>query len=338
MIIPESDRPRRLSLSHRAVVGVSFLVALIIVCIIILAGHDVYLTRKVDSLQMVELENKILKERFNEVGENMARVEARLSRMDTFTTKLRMMTSLEDEGRNQHMMGPESAGQPGAAADAFIDRGWDDGDGHDHGVSAENASTYFPFHEEDSHYILPKLYEIENRLNQISRSSMRGELKLQGLYEIVQDQHLLLRATPSILPTRGWITSRFGFRVDPFTGLRRMHPGIDIATHAGAPIYSPADGVVTYAGVKPGYGKILVIEHGYGVSSRYAHNSQYAVSTGEKVRRGDVISFVGNSGRSTGPHLHYEVRINEIPVDPSNFILDELGPLSASKAAQQRKL
>jgi len=276
---------------------------------------------------MVELENKILKEKFNEVGEEMTRLEAQLDRMNTFTTKLRMMTKLEEHKKNA-VLHSELASREFSLEGAA---------GSEHGmteVSSYQASTYFPFFEEDSHYILPKLYELERRLKHISRTTSRDELSLHNLYEIVQDQHLLLRSTPSIMPARGWVSSRFGFRRDPFTGLRRMHAGLDIATFKGAPIYAPADGTVTYTGYKPGYGKIIIINHGYGVITRYGHISKHVVRMKDEVKRGDIIALVGSTGRSTNSHLHYEVRINEIPVDPQNFILDEKEPSMTATTKQ----
>lgn len=102
-----------------------------------------------------------------------------------------------------------------------------------------------------------------------------------------------------------------------------MHAGLDIAAAPGSPVYAPADGVVSYAGYDQGYGKLVSIDHGYGVSTRFGHASQIYVQVGQKVSKWDVVAAVGNTGRSTGPHLHYEVRINGTPVDPINFILDE---------------
>jgi murein DD-endopeptidase MepM/ murein hydrolase activator NlpD len=100
-----------------------------------------------------------------------------------------------------------------------------------------------------------------------------------------------------------------------------MHKGLDFAAMIGTPIYAPADGVVSYAGREGGYGKIVSIDHGYGIVTRYAHNSRLLVKTGERVKRWQKIAEVGSTGRSSGPHLHYEVRVNGVPVDPENYIL-----------------
>ena len=111
--------------------------------------------------------------------------------------------------------------------------------------------------------------------------------------------------------------------MSPFSGRPVMHSGLDIAASPGAPIHAPADGIVSFAGYDPGYGKLVSIDHGYGVVTRFGHTSAIMVEVGQKVKRRDVIASVGNTGRSTGPHLHYEVRVNNVPVDPSNYVLDE---------------
>ena len=111
--------------------------------------------------------------------------------------------------------------------------------------------------------------------------------------------------------------------VSPWNGDRAMHNGIDIATSPGAAILAPADGVVVFNGTRGGYGKMLIIDHGYGVETRYGHNQENFVTVGQKVARGQKIATVGNTGRSTGPHLHYEVRLNGIPENPRRYILEE---------------
>ena len=148
------------------------------------------------------------------------------------------------------------------------------------------------------------------------------ETGVMDLYNSLNERRSLMNATPSVKPTRGWYTSRFGYRVYPFTGKPVMHKGLDIAATPGTPVYAPADGIVSYVAYEPGYGKIIAIDHGYGVKTRFAHNSQVFVERGQKVSRYDVISAVGNTGRSSGPHLHYEVRVHDVPVDPINYILD----------------
>ena len=111
-------------------------------------------------------------------------------------------------------------------------------------------------------------------------------------------------------------------RTDPFTGLRRLHEGVDIVTRRGTAVTAPAEGIVTYAGHDPTLGEMAVLDHGYGVITRYGHNEAVLVREGQRVSRGDPIALVGSSGKSTGPHLHYEIRINDLAVNPSKYILE----------------
>ena len=127
-------------------------------------------------------------------------------------------------------------------------------------------------------------------------------------------------SAPNLWPIEGQVTGSFGERIDPFNGEGAFHSGVDIGSSYGHPIVAPADGVVTLTDTMGGYGKTIMIDHGNGISTRYGHLSGFAVTAGQKVQRGDVIGYVGESGRSTGPHLHYEVRINDTPVNPYKYL------------------
>jgi murein DD-endopeptidase MepM/ murein hydrolase activator NlpD len=149
------------------------------------------------------------------------------------------------------------------------------------------------------------------------------ELSLAETLEYFHDAERLLLNTPSIRPARTpWLTSSFGVRFHPIMHIYIMHKGLDMAGHIGMPIYAPADGAVIWAGKRGGYGNTVVLDHGYGMQTHFAHLSKYMVQRGAHVRRGDVIALMGNTGHSTGPHLHYEVRRNGQPMDPRRFILD----------------
>jgi murein DD-endopeptidase MepM/ murein hydrolase activator NlpD len=147
--------------------------------------------------------------------------------------------------------------------------------------------------------------------------------KSSQLEEFFQDQQVLLSSTPSVWPVRGYFSAGFGNRLDPFTGLRDFHSGIDISTPIGTKVQVPADGVVVFCGPKGGYGNAMVVDHGYGLVTRYAHLAGFNAKPGQRVRRGDVIAFVGNTGKSTAPHLHYEVWLNDQAQNPIQYILDE---------------
>jgi murein DD-endopeptidase MepM/ murein hydrolase activator NlpD len=159
-------------------------------------------------------------------------------------------------------------------------------------------------------------------LDTLAGVAARQERSLRDLQGYFDKARTLLASAPSAWPARGWVTSDFGARMDPITAERVMHQGLDIATPHGHPVTSPSDGTVVFAGVENGYGKVITVDHGYGVRTRYGHLSEIAVKAGEKVKRGERIGAVGNTGRSTGPHLHYEVRVNGIPENPRKFILE----------------
>ena len=130
-----------------------------------------------------------------------------------------------------------------------------------------------------------------------------------------------LAITPSIWPTSGEVTSSFGWRSSPWGGGSELHPGMDIANSIGTPIFATADGVVEQSGWSGGYGNIVQIDHGNGIETIYGHNSSLLVSAGQSVKKGQIISYMGSTGRSTGPHVHYEVRVNGTAVDPIRFMV-----------------
>ena len=148
------------------------------------------------------------------------------------------------------------------------------------------------------------------------------EVKVHQLDQHLLDQDSFLKSTPTLLPTKGWITSYYGPRKSHYSGRIKMHEGLDIGAKPGTQIIAPADGIVTFSGKKPGFGYIVQIDHGYGVETIYAHASKLEVKKSQPVKRGMIIARVGNTGLSTGPHVHYEVRVNGTPVDPLYYVLD----------------
>ena len=127
-------------------------------------------------------------------------------------------------------------------------------------------------------------------------------------------------AAPNLWPIEGPVTGSFGERIDPFNGEGAFHSGVDISASYGQSVVAPADGVVVFADFMGGYGRAIVIEHGHGITTRYGHLANFAVIRGQQIHRGETIGYVGLSGRSTGPHLHYEVRINDTPVNPHKYL------------------
>lgn len=159
-------------------------------------------------------------------------------------------------------------------------------------------------------------------VDKMSFRSRRLETDLSILESRFLKQAQLLSSTPSIAPVRGILTDGFGGRSDPFTGESGSHGGVDISSANGQSVRSPADGVIVKAQWENGYGNVIYVAHGYGYSTRYGHLSGFNARPGQRVKRGDVVGFVGSTGRSTGPHLHYEVRVNNNPVNPLAYILN----------------
>lgn len=145
-------------------------------------------------------------------------------------------------------------------------------------------------------------------------------LRSQGLPMLPGQTWDDLLATPSLWPVHGQLTGTFGERLDPFNGEGTFHSGVDISCRYGERVAAAADGVVESAEYRPGYGRVVVVDHGFGISTWYAHLSGFAVYPGKRVRRGDVIGYAGSSGKATGPHLHYEVRIHDTPVNPWKYL------------------
>ncbi|EAX46997.1 peptidase M23B [Thermosinus carboxydivorans Nor1] len=168
--------------------------------------------------------------------------------------------------------------------------------------------------------VKPQLNEIAAVVHDLQQVAKAREQSLETLRDRLIERNARLAATPSIWPASGEVTSRFGWRSSPWGWGSDWHPGIDIAGDYGMPIVATADGVVTYSGWYGGYGKMVEIDHGNGIVTIYGHNSQNLVETGQRVKKGEIIAYMGSTGISTGPHVHYEVRVNGTAVNPANFL------------------
>jgi murein DD-endopeptidase MepM/ murein hydrolase activator NlpD len=158
-------------------------------------------------------------------------------------------------------------------------------------------------------------------VSDMERVTAALESELRQIKDVFDKNQVRLSSTPSGWPVRGYITDGFGLRRNPFGGGgSESHGGLDIATNHGTAIQSTADGIVIFAGVFGGYGNVVVIDHGYGVTTRYGHMSRIDVEVGQHVARGKQIGAVGSTGRSTAPHCHYEVRLHDRPVNPLNYL------------------
>ncbi len=166
------------------------------------------------------------------------------------------------------------------------------------------------------------LEEIHYQLRLLEETSTVQQKQLRAVVDYLAAHRKLFDRTPSLRPCRGRVTAGYGYRRSPFNNRREIHKGMDIAAHKGTPIVATADGVVSFVGRRRDFGRVIEIDHGRGLITRYAHCQKILKKLGSRVKRGETIALMGNSGRSTGPHLHYEVRLNGIPLDPAKFILE----------------
>ncbi len=304
--------------------GLSFVILSVVLVAACTVDYLGLLTQSIENKRL-RAENLILKQQFQVVEGKLNSLESSLERVKGFVTKLKMITNVEQEDRslklaigplprvgqvgveNGEMREPAAMMPTNAVKDSvFFERTpVDDNQGE---LSVEGQRDYA---------------SLAVRIDQSVNESLSRQQSILELWQSLAEQQSLISATPSIRPARGWYTSKFGYRISPFTGRPMMHQGLDIAASPGSPIYAPADGVVSFAGFDAGYGKLVSIDHGYGVVTRFGHTSQIFVEVGQKIHRHDIIAAVGSTGRSTGPHVHYEVRVNNVPVDPQNYVLDE---------------
>ena len=292
--------PKKIRLSQHVVkygVLVSFVV------LIGFLGSIFYFSQQYLSLQGSENElvklrrdSKIRKIQVAKFAQQVKNFETQMARLERFEKKLRVITALENS--------PKS-----------VEKNW--GVGGPYGLSTNSFKTSM------GRGAASMVDRLSNGLDHLDRQAKIQSISFQELDDFFKNQKSFLSSTPSIWPTRGWVTSSFGFRKSPFTGLREKHEGWDIAARSGAPVRATADGVVVVEGREYGYGNLVEVDHGYGIVTRYGHNSKHLVKVGDRVKRGQVVSLVGNTGRSTGPHLHYEILLNGVPVSPKNYILEE---------------
>jgi hypothetical protein len=337
LLVPDRDaKVKKIRLEHRMFVRVGICAGLLVLVLIGMLAHYFSVVGKVAENEFVRAENLELQNRWREAEQKFAHINDELDRVKRLNANLRHITALNDPDRKLlagapdpqgGQGGPEfvggaavaepvqagmgaavlSSGKPGK--EAAEGRMMADGDARaltkGAGPQAENEQ------------------DLLKQLDQLDKKVKAQEQESRELKSYFEDQQALLASAPSIWPVRGWVTSDFSVRLDPFTGERTIHEGLDIATGLGTPVRAPADGTVVFAGVEGGYGHVLVLDHGYGLKTRFGHLSRIDVKIGDKVHRGDPVAAVGNTGRSTGPHLHYEVRVNGIPDNPRKFILEE---------------
>ncbi len=242
-------------------------------------------TRVTINLQRLQLNEDLLAGCYS-----LADIENTLSRVVNFNAKLRIMLSIGDTLDREATL--VSQARPG------------------HGLKR-----------------LPALYgrnltrDLRGKLEELDAAILQEEVQQQTIAHQASLQMESLATIPVIMPTKGRFSSAFGWRKDPFKGSRRFHKGIDITARTGTPVRATANGFVTQISRSPSYGLVIMLTHSDKLKTRYAHLSGFAVEKGQRVLRGQLIGYVGNTGRSKAPHLHYEVHYKAKPVNPRNYIL-----------------
>lgn len=294
LIIPEkADRVKKVRLSKLGIKCTSLLALVLLGVFVYITGDYIGMRKKVGELRSLRKETRSQELQILTFANKLSTLEEQMERIREFDKKLRVIANLDDYSQGEQIL--------------------------DAGGSFPEDTKYFSIFQPGQDLLKKQLHF---KMQQMELKVKVEEESLQELQEYLQDKRFLLACTPSIWPTKGWVTSSFGYRRSPFTRLREFHKGLDVAARVGTPVISPADGEITYADTKGRLGKTIKIDHGYDLETRYGHLSEIYVKSGQKVKRGDKIGAVGNTGRSTGPHLHYEVRVGEVPVNPRRYILN----------------
>lgn len=253
------------------------------------ARHDMMLQTRLERAQKGLLDQQ---DQFLTLANKMRSLETELAKVTEFNAKVRVMANLD----------------PGHTPTATSLGGTERGD---------FSEQYLTSHRQE--LLVRKMH---NFLEQLQTETRLEEMLQEELLAALRSNQGFFASTPSIWPTDGWVTSEFGYRRSPFTDRREFHKGLDIAGPTGTPIYATAKGKVISSGRDGAYGLTVSLDHASGLVTNYAHLQSIAVKEGQGVSRGELIGYMGCTGRTTGPHLHYEVRLNGIPVDPMRYILN----------------
>ena len=245
--------------------------------------------------ELAEIQNQ--RKQIQEFANEINSLKSKLVALNNFETKIRIIANIEKTDDSNNIFGVG-------------------------GSVPEDLDAGLPLMEKHNSLIR----DMDEQIDVLSRASIHQQNEFESLLKSLEDQQNLLASTPAIRPiSRGeksWVTSSFGFRQSPFTGQREFHQGYDISAREGTPVLATADGVVIFVGRKGLLGNTIIIDHGHGMVTRFGHCQKFLKKRGEKVKRWEPVALVGNTGRSTGPHVHYEVRLNGIPVNPTKYILN----------------
>lgn len=311
MIIPEKSDPVRKILIPSWMIKLGGLIlGVVIVLIGLMISNYGYVMGQITENNELKTENRRLRQQVQVFKSKMNSLDNTMDRLKTLSTRLKIITGAEDRG------GPQALQQnlPDASTNLGIPKA----------IPAEVIALGAELNTKDPERIeLQKQYiELEGQIVSATAEALAIEQSLQSQYDGLVEQKAFLAALPTRRPAVGYFTSGFGIRRAPMGGKIKMHEGLDIANHPGTPIRATADGVISFASAKAGYGQTVIIDHGYGLETWYAHTQRILVRSNQRIKRGEAIALLGSTGRSTGPHLHYEVRVNGTPVDPLSYIIE----------------
>lgn len=300
MIVPErSSNVKKWMVSNHTIKIFCGMICLFILMSGVTAFYTAQYFAHKQEFKQASVKNHFLESELAQIQNQLGVTDSTLVRVQNFEQKLRVITQLDAQPTTANV-GPISEDE-----DRIMRMGLDQ-----EPLSSQMKASHK--HVQAIHF----------DINRVAKRASLQEQSLQELYELLKDQRSILASTPSIKPVEGYYTSGFGYRISPFTGNRQLHAGIDLFAPIGTAVRATADGVVTRVDTDPGYGKLVVVSHGYGFSTLYAHNSKILAKVGQHIKRGQTISQVGNTGRTTGPHLHYEVKLNGHPINPVKYILN----------------
>ncbi len=292
LILPKKDSSaKKISLSSTVVKGVSIFVMSLILFVMYFSYDYIHIRRE-------QAELKRLKQ---QTAEQSKQIEGLVTKVDQFTVKMDEMRQLDKKVRIMANL------VKGKDKEQLLGIG---------GPSSEENRLRSRMAADDKAMIAG----IGRQVDRLMGDALTREQSFEDLLVYLKEKKSLLASTPSVWPVAGWITSEFGQRMSPFSGDREFHKAIDIATRIGKPIQAPADGIVAEVAFQSDVGQMIRIDHGHGISTFYGHLSKAVVRAGAAVRKGDQIGFVGNTGRSTGSHLHYAVMLNGVAVNPRKYL------------------
>ncbi len=287
MFIPSSGKIKQLSLGTGRIKWVMLTIALFLVLNIGFFVYNIHSTYRLARIQRLELERKEANEKLREIEMKFDSTRQTIEYLASLEKKVRLVAGLEQISDSSGIIG--------------------------------FGGPYLKTRPKESSILNRKTSAVEYALDSLL---MQTELQIQSYTELCSTftrKKDVLDRTPSIKPMKGYLTSVFGTRIDPFTGTVKMHEGIDIVAAKGTPIVATADGIVTFTGWYHGYGKMVKINHKY-YETRYGHIDQIKVYRGQRIKRGDIIGTCGRTGRATANHVHYEVRVGGKAQDPMDYI------------------